>query len=124
MENTLTQHLTAEKIGQCRKILIRLQRSVDADYLPETWKEDKENNYSNIVLTYSEYYAFESDCVEVEGEWLHESLDSEEYHWDEIDECNILEENACYVLDGRHGGFYTHSINCVSSHDILSLIHI
>ena len=118
MENTLTQHLTAEKIGQCRKILYKIQRSVDADYLPETWKEDKENNYSNIVLTYSEYYAFESDCVEVEGEWLHEELDEEEYKWDEIDECNILEENACYVLDGRHGGFYTHTDNCHSSHDI------
>lgn len=119
MENTTTQQsLTAQKIRMCRMVISKIQKSIRDGYLPESWKEDKVNNYENIIETYSGYYAFINDCIMVEDEWLHEEEDEEEYKWDEIDECNILQENSCYVLDGRHGGFYTHVDNCNEDCDI------
>lgn len=119
MENTTTQKkLTAEKIRQCRMIISKIQKSIRDGYLTESWKDSKVIQYSDIVETYSGYYALESDCIEVENEYLHEEKDEDEYRIDELENCNILEDNAIYVLDGRNHGFFTHEDNCNSDNSI------
>ena len=115
MENT-TQQKRIE-FTTLRVIMQMIDKSIKNGYLRDNWKDDKENNYKNIVSTYSGYYAFEHDCTIVEGEYLHEVLDIDDYIYDEIDECYILSGNANYVENGRCG-YYTHDDNCNGCNDI------
>lgn len=119
MENTTTQqNLTAIKINHCRMILSKMAKSIQAGYITEEWKEDKVNNYENIVETYSGYYAFENDCIVAENQYLHEDLDDDGYVFDEMDSCYILENNSVYINDGRNHGYSTHYENADSSNGI------
>jgi hypothetical protein len=109
MENTTQQKTMA--FTTLRVIMQMIEKSIENGYLRDNWKDDKENNYKNIVSTYSGYYAFEHDCTIVEGEYLHENEDADDYIYDEIDEHYIFSDNASYVETGRDG-FYTHDDNC------------
>jgi len=109
MENT-TQQKRIE-FTTLRVMMQMIEKSIKNGYLTDNWKDDKENDYKNIVSTYSGYYAFEHDCTIVEGEYLHENEDADHYIYDEIDERYIFSDNASYVETGRDG-FYTHDDNC------------
>jgi hypothetical protein len=116
MENT-TQTEFKQSIDNLRSIVGLIKKSITNGYLRDEWKDDKINNYNNIVLTYSGYYAMKHDCVMVEGEYLHEIENEDDYVYDEIDECYILSNNSCYVIN-RSDGFYTHEDNCNERNDI------
>ena len=116
MENT-TQTTFRESIAELRKMIQLIKKSVTEGYLPDNWKDDKENNYESIVLTESGFFAFNDDCIIAEDEVWHEIQDSDEYEHDEIDDCYILSGNACYV-EGRRRGFYTHSDNAIPCNGI------
>ena len=117
MENT-TQTTFRQSFAELRKMIKLINLSVKEQYLPDTWKYlDKENNYESIVKTYSGYYAMKGDCIMVEGEYMHDVLDEDDYTYDEIDECYIISGNASYVENGSCG-YYTHDDNCNDSNDI------
>jgi hypothetical protein len=116
MENTTQKEFT-QSIDNLRSIVKLIKKSIDYDYLPINWKKDKVNNYENICLTESGYYAFRDDCIIAEDEIYHEVEDEDEYVYDEIDECYILKRNANYVL-GRRFNYFTHEDNCDSSNEI------
>jgi len=116
MENTTQQKRIA--FTTLRVIMQMIEKSVRYGYLKPEWKElDKGNNYESIIITYSGYYAFKEDCVMVEGEYMHEIEDEDDYIYDELDDCYIMSENASYVETGRDG-FYTHDDNCNNSNSI------
>jgi hypothetical protein len=117
MENT-TQTEFRQSIASLRMIVALIEKSVKDSYLPHNWKElDKGNNYESIVLTESGYYAFNDDCIIAEECVFHEVNDEDEYKYDDIDECYILEENAQWV-NTRREGYYTHQDNCDHSNEI------
>jgi hypothetical protein len=120
MENT-TQHIETILIPSFsvrRKIMENIHNSIKERYLVPEYKElDKGNNYESIVMTYSGYYAMKDDCIMAEGEYMHESIDCDDFVWDEIDERFIFADNASYV-NGRRDGFYTHDNNCNGCNDI------
>ena len=116
MENT-TQQKTLKSFTTLRVIYQIIQKSVELGYLPKGWKNDKINNYENIVSTESGYYAFNDDCIIAEDEIYHEIQDEDDYVYDEIDECYILSDNANWV-NGRRDGFYTHENNCNGCNEI------
>jgi hypothetical protein len=115
MENT-TQQKRIE-FTTSRVIMQMIDKSIRHGYLRPEWKDDKINNYENIIPTYSGYYAYKDDCVMVEGEFLHEIEDEDDYVYDELDECYIMTNNASYVENGRCG-YYTHDDNCSGCNDI------
>ena len=120
MENT-TQHIETILIPSFttrRRMLNNIIASVKNGYLPESWKDDKENNYQNIVMTYSGYYAMKDDCVMAENAYFHEYQDDGEYVYDEHDEEYIMECNAEVVYTRRGNCFYTHKNNCIATNSI------
>jgi hypothetical protein len=115
MENTTQQKRIS--ISSLRSIMTIIHSSVIEGYLPNNWKDDKANNYENIVMTYSGYYAMKDNCIMAEGEYMHEDEDCDDYIWDEIDEEYIMANNSSYVETGRDG-FYTHDDNCTDLNEI------
>jgi|GEM_PF-5145120 len=109
MENTTQQKTMA--FTTLRVIMQMIEKSIKNGYLRDEWKDDKINNYNNIVTTYSGYYAMNHDCIMAEGEYLHEIEDADDYVYDEIDEKYIFSDNASWVETGRDG-YYTHDDNC------------
>jgi hypothetical protein len=116
MENT-TQQETLISFTELRIMYNMIQDSIDEGYLRSNWKDDKINGYTNIIKTESNRFAFYDDCIIVEDELYHEVEDEQEYCYDEIDECYILQNNASYVENGR-SGYYTHDDNCNDGNDI------
>jgi hypothetical protein len=116
METTLTT------FSELRKIAQLVQRSIDSEYLNESWRETIQyngiRNYEDIVYTQAGYYAHTDDCTEIDGEYYHIELDEDDIAMDEITNEYILSDDSRWVLDGRSGGFYTHYDNCESGHDI------
>lgn len=115
MENTTQQKTMA--FTTLRVIMQMIEKSIKNGYLTDDWKKDKINNYESIVNTYSGYYAFKDDCVMVEGEYMHEIEDVDDYIYDELDEEYIMADNASYIETGRDG-YYTHDENCTSCNGI------
>lgn len=115
MENTTQQKKIA--FTTLRVIMQMIEKSIKNGYLSDDWKKDRINNYENIIVTYSGYYAFKDDCVMVENEYMHENEDEDDYLWDELDDCYIMQDNASYVENGRDG-YYTHDDNCSGCNDI------
>ena len=117
METTLTN------FSELRKIAQLVQRSIDSEYLRESWRDDIQyngiRNYGDIVYTQAGYYAHSDDCTEIDGEYYHTELDENDITFDEIDNEYILSDNAIWVMDGRSSGYSTHMDNCHSGrHDI------
>jgi len=109
MENTTQQKRIA--FNSLRSMLMLINSSIQDGYLRREYKDDKINNYENIITTYHGYYAFKDDCILAECDYLHETEDADDYIYDEIDERYIYADNASYVETGRDG-FYTHDDNC------------
>ena len=116
MENT-TQQKTIS-FSNLRRIVKTIHLSVKDGYLPDNWKDDKINNYDNIVKTYLGYYALVDDCVMAENEYFHEIQDEESIVYDEHDEEYILESNAEVVYTRCGNCFYTHRNNCIETNSI------
>lgn len=114
MENTTQTKLSFSKL---RIMMKTIHESIFHGYLIESWKDDKINNYENIVNTYHGYYAMMDDCISINDEYYHESMDSDDIIFDEIDEEYILESDSVNVYTGS-GSFYTHMENACHSHNI------
>lgn len=100
---------------QLRHIMVNIKKSLDEGYLPIDWKEHK----NDIVQLWNGLYAHIDDAADVEGYWYHTQIDSDEFVYDEIDECYILLENSVFVKSGRNrSDFYTHENNADSMHNI------
>jgi hypothetical protein len=89
--------------SELRKIVARIHKSIEYNYLPENWKDGKED----IIKTSSGYYANINNCICINGEYCHEQQDNDMFIWDELDNEHIWEENTICV-HGRHGQYYTH----------------
>ena len=118
MENTTTENLTAYQIGKLRDKIKLLERSVKDGYLTEEWRDDKVNNYANIVYGYAGYYVHVDDCIMIDDNYLHEQMDADDYRYDELDECFIFESDAVLVLDRRGERYWTHESNTHSGNNI------
>lgn len=116
MENTTQQEIQTS-FTELRRMFIMIQNSVNDNYLSANWKNDKVNNYENIIVTESGYYALEEDCIMIDEEYYHRDMDDEEYQWDELDECYIHSDHATWV-EGRTCGYYTHDNNCDGCNEI------
>jgi len=115
MENTTQQNKIA--FTTLRVMIQKIEKSIKNGYLTDDWKKDKINIYESIIITYSGYYAFKDDCLRVEGEYLHECQDDEDYIYDELDEEYIFSDNASWVETGGDG-YYTHDDNCSACNGI------
>jgi hypothetical protein len=92
-----------KSFSELRKIVARIHKSIEYNYLPENWKDEKED----IIKTCSGYYANINNCICINGEYCHEEQDNDMFIWDELDNEHIWEENTICV-HGRHGQYYTH----------------
>jgi hypothetical protein len=120
MENTTTQqHFTATDIKRIRNIINDIHESIKYNYLREDWRDDKVNNYESIIVGYSGYYSHIEDCIMAEDKYMHEEQDSDDYVYDEIDECYILECNSVYV-NHENANYFTHEHNADASNGIFS----
>lgn len=101
---------------QLRHIMNMINKSIYEGYLSAEWKEfDKEN----IVELYNGMYAHCDDVADVEGYYYHLQIDSDEFVYDEINECYILSENSVFVKSGRNrDDFYTHENSANSLNNI------
>ena len=115
METTLTT------FSELRKIAQLIQRSIDNDYLEENWRDlityRGIRHYDDIIMTESGYYAHSDDCAQINGEYYHKDMDSDELCWDDIDDCYILESESRLVCCNRRE-FYTHVDNCDGRNEI------
>jgi hypothetical protein len=96
---------TKKTFTELRNIVAKIHKSILEGYLDENYKD-----IEIIVLTNSGYYANIDDCVEIDGDYLHTELDSDEYVIDELTESYIFESDSICVNNGRTE-YYTHKRN-------------
>jgi hypothetical protein len=93
-----------------QQTLTKIRKSIAKGYLPENWHEEKQN----LVETETGYYALNSDCIDVGGDYYHEDNDRHEFDYDEIQEEYILSYYSVTAYGRRGREYVTHRDRCVS----------
>lgn len=92
-----------------QQTLTKIRKSIAEGYLPENWHEEKQN----LVETETGYYALNSDCIDVGGDYYHEDNDRHEFDYDEIQEEYILSDYSVTAYGRRGREYVTHRDRCV-----------
>lgn len=92
-----------------QQTLTKIRKSIAKGYLPENWHEEKQN----LVETETGYYALNSDCIDVGGDYYHEDNDRHEFDYDEIQEEYILSDYSVTAYGRRGREYVTHRDRCV-----------
>lgn len=79
--------------------------SLTSGHLREDWRQQVREGESELVMTHDWHVALNCDCLEVNGEYYHETEDEGLIAWDEINECYILDGDSIRVY-GRSGNQY------------------
>jgi hypothetical protein len=83
-------------------------------YLPTDWKQRAQQNCENFIRLDSGYIALSQDTIETAcGCVYHHDIDSDEFSWDELDDCYIESENAAHAYGKRGNQIFTHEDNCI-----------
>jgi len=83
-------------------------------YLPKDWKQRAQQNCENFIRLDSGYIALSQDTIETAcGCVYHHNIDSNEFSFDDLDDCYIESENAVHAYGRRGNQVFTHENNCI-----------
>ncbi len=108
--NTTTQ----TRFSELRRIMHKVIQSINDGYLSE---DEFRNEREHIVETESNYFAHINNCVEIDGIYLHEEQDADEFMNDDVTGRMIFTSNSVEVIGARFS-YFTHDDNANSSNGI------